>query len=31
MLAVIAGPPCFLAVVYIATHASHIDAQAFNG
>ncbi len=31
MLSVIAGLSCFLAEVYIATHTSHIDAQAFGG
>lgn len=31
MVAVIAGLSCFLAEVYIATHASRIDAQAFLG
>ncbi len=31
MVAVIAGLSCFLAEVYIATHASRIDAQAFPG
>jgi ABC-type amino acid transport system permease subunit len=30
MLAVIAGLSCFLAEVYIATHASHIDVLAFE-
>lgn len=30
MLAVIAGLSCFLAEVYIATHASHIDVLAFK-
>jgi len=30
MLSVIAGLSCFLAEVYIATHASRIDAQAFE-
>jgi hypothetical protein len=31
MLSVIVGLSCFLAEVYIATHASHIDALAFEG
>jgi len=31
MIALIAGLSCFLAEVYIATHASHIDAQSFKG
>jgi hypothetical protein len=31
MLSVIAGLSCFLAEVYIATHASYIDAQSFKG
>lgn len=31
MLSVIAGLSCFLAEVYIATHTSHIDAQAYEG
>jgi hypothetical protein len=31
MLSVIAGLSCFLAEVYIATHASHIDVLAFGG
>jgi len=30
MLSVIAGLSCFLAEVYIGTHASRIDAQAFE-
>lgn len=30
MLSVIAGLSCFLAEVYIATHASHIDVLAFE-
>ena len=30
MLSVIAGLSCFLAEVYIATHASRIDAQVFE-
>lgn len=30
MLAVIAGLACFLAEVYIATHASRIDAQGYG-
>lgn len=30
MLSVIAGLSCFLSEVYIATHASRIDAQAFE-
>ena len=31
MVLMIAGLSCFLAEVYIATHASRIDAQAFEG
>jgi hypothetical protein len=31
MVSVIAGLSCFLAEVYIATHASRIDTQAFGG
>jgi hypothetical protein len=31
MVSVIAGLSCFLAEVYIATHASRIDADAFKG
>jgi hypothetical protein len=31
MMSVIAGLSCFLAEVYIATHTSHIDAQAYVG
>ena len=31
MVSVIAGLSCFMAEVYIATHASHIDVKAFRG
>lgn len=31
MMSVIAGLSCFLAEVYISTHASHIDVLAFEG